>query len=287
MIQCPRKNASDVRIVSSDRYKPVWRFGMKDCFWEEEKEVIMAIKVKLIASTTSTNDEIKKAIDEGKPEGFTIRALRQTAGRGRNGHTWTSPAGSLYISTLLRPDVPADQLPSLSLLAGLAVYRMLASYYEVNGKQIKLKWPNDVMVTKPINGKLAGILVEAHGDALVLGLGLNVNEPQNGESIDPAASYVTYVANIKRLDTADFGREFLEQFYALYERWLEDGFAPFKDEFNEAMLLSGRTIELLDALGNSLATGIAQGVDERGYLVLLDEDGSTRAVASGEVRVLH
>ena len=247
----------------------------------------MAIKVKLIASTTSTNDEIKRAIDEGKPEGFTIRALRQTAGRGRNGHSWASPAGSVYMSTLLRPDVPAGQLPSLSLLAGLAVHRMLASYYEVNGKEIKIKWPNDVMVTKPVNGKLAGILVEKHGDAAVLGIGLNVNEPQNGDPVDPAASYVTYVADIKRLDTADFAREFLEQFYALYERWLTEGFAPFKDEFNDAMLLSGRTIELVDAHGDSLAKGIAQGVDERGYLVLANEDGSVQAVASGEVHVLY
>ena len=246
----------------------------------------MDIKVKLIATTTSTNDEIKKAIDEGKPEGFTIRALRQTAGRGRNGHSWASPPGSLYVSTLLRPGVPAEQLPSLSLLAGLAVYRMLASYYEVNGKEIKLKWPNDVMVTKPENGKLAGILVEKHGDAVVLGIGLNVNEPQDREGVDPAASYVTYVANIKRLDTADFGREFLEQFYALYEQWLTEGFAPLKDEFNDAMLLSGLTMEIVDALGNSLAKGIAQGVDERGYLLLEREDGSVQAVASGEVHVL-
>jgi BirA family biotin operon repressor/biotin-[acetyl-CoA-carboxylase] ligase len=163
---------------------------------------------------------------------------------------------------------------------------MLASYYEVNGKEIKLKWPNDVMVTKPENGKLAGILVEKHGDAVVLGIGLNVNEPQDRKGVDPAASYVTYVANIKRLDTADFGREFLEQFYALYEQWLAKGFAPLKDEFNDAMLLNGRTMEIVDALGNSLAKGIAQGVDERGYLLLEREDGSVQAVASGEVHVL-
>ena len=124
------------------------------------------------------------------------------------------------------------------------------------------------------------------GDAVVLGIGLNVNEPQNREGVDPAASYVTYVANIKRLDTADFGREFLEQFYALYEQWLTEGFAPLKDEFNDAMLLSGRTMEVVDALGNSLAKGIAQGVDERGYLLLEREDGSVQAVASGEVHVL-
>ena len=59
-----------------------------------------------------------------------------------------------------------------------------------------------------------------------------------------------------------------------------------KDEFNDAMLLSGRTMEVVDALGNSLAKGIAQGVDERGYLLLEREDGSVQAVASGEVHVL-
>ena len=77
-------------------------------------------------TVTSTNDLIKRAIEEGQPEGLAVRGLRQTAGYGRQGRAWESPIGGMYQSFLLRPEVPPTQLPTLSLLVGLAVRRAVA-----------------------------------------------------------------------------------------------------------------------------------------------------------------
>ena len=70
---------------------------------------------------TSTNEVVKHALEEGEPEGLAVRARCQSGGYGRQGRTWASPEGGLYLSLLLRPHVPPAQLPTLSLVAGLAV----------------------------------------------------------------------------------------------------------------------------------------------------------------------
>ena len=86
----------------------------------------MQFRVQSFETVTSTNDLIKRAIEEGQPEGLAVRGLRQTAGYGRQGRAWESPIGGMYQSFLLRPEVPPAQLPTLSLLVGLAVRRAVA-----------------------------------------------------------------------------------------------------------------------------------------------------------------
>ena len=80
-----------------------------------------SFRLRELAEVSSTNDVVKRALEAGEPEGLAVRACRQTGGYGRQGRTWTSPEGGLYLSLLLRPRVPSAQLPTLSLVAGLAV----------------------------------------------------------------------------------------------------------------------------------------------------------------------
>ena len=83
--------------------------------------------VRSFDEVTSTNDLVKRALEAGEAEGLVIRARKQTGGYGRQGRAWTSPEGGLYASFLLRPEVPQAQLPTLSLVVGLAVRRALAA----------------------------------------------------------------------------------------------------------------------------------------------------------------
>src|SRR5690242_13631390 len=107
--------------------------------------------------TTSTNDLALAAADAGAPHGATFVADVQTRGRGRHGHTWTSPPGeNLTFSVLLRPTVEAPRANGLALVVGLAVRAAAARH--VAGAVIGIKWPNDVVVGEK---KLAGILVES------------------------------------------------------------------------------------------------------------------------------
>ena len=85
----------------------------------------LAFRLRVLDEVTSTNDEVKRALEAGEPEGLAVSARRQTGGYGRQGRTWASPEGGLYLSLLLRPSVDAALLPTLS---------------------VQVKWPNDLVV---------------------------------------------------------------------------------------------------------------------------------------------
>lgn len=130
--------------------------------------------LQILEEVGSTNDEARALALAGASSGAAVAARRQTAGRGRRGHTWASPEGNLYLSVLLRPAVPPSKLPGLAAACGLGVLDALDGFGLSNAPQ--LKWPNDVLAR---NRKLAGILVEAGRDEAgeafaICGVGINV-----------------------------------------------------------------------------------------------------------------
>lgn len=136
-------------------------------------------RVRWVAGTGSTNDDLLAAAAAGEADGAVLVADHQDAGRGRRDRTWEAPAGaSLLVSVLLRPDLPADRLHLLTTAVGVAAVDAVA---EVAGVTVGLKWPNDLVAPTPAGErKLGGILAQAAWDgdevaAVVVGLGLNVN----------------------------------------------------------------------------------------------------------------
>ena len=107
----------------------------------------LPFRVRTLEETTSTNDEVKRAINAGEPEGLVVRARRQVAGYGRQGRTWASPEGGLYCSLLVRPQASPRELPTLSLVVGMAVRRALVALAgEDAAENVRIKWPNDVVL---------------------------------------------------------------------------------------------------------------------------------------------
>ena len=127
--------------------------------------------VEVVDRTGSTNADLLARALDGAPEGMVLAAEEQSAGRGRMGRAWVSPPrAALTFSLLVRPAaVPPARRGWLPLLAGVAVATAVTA---VTGVQTRLKWPNDVLTGR---AKLAGILAEAAGDAVVVGVGLNVS----------------------------------------------------------------------------------------------------------------
>ena len=104
-------------------------------------------RLQVLESVDSTNEVIKRAIEDGEPEGLAIRAYRQTGGYGRQGRAWKSPRGGMYESILLRPEVEMRELPTLALVVAIAVRRALASLVvDDQARRICIKWPNDVVL---------------------------------------------------------------------------------------------------------------------------------------------
>lgn len=267
----------------------------------------MDLRVQTYDEVTSTNHLIKEAIAAGEPEGLVVRALRQNAGYGRQGRGWKSPEGGLYCSWLLRAVVPLAQMPTLSLVVGLAVQAACQECVAqlgglFGGNTIAVKWPNDVVVvTEGESGfkKLCGISTEVVQGAVCVGVGINVCSPRLATTPEAAERVPFYLSSFCRPDRSTLFEKMSQQqaldhvfdllagcFVSYYERWVDEGFLPFSQDFNERNVLGGRFVELVNSNGDAMQQGVVLGVNPDGTLCLQQLDGAEVAVSSGEAHVL-
>lgn len=207
-------------------------------------------------------------LDPSMPEGALAVADHQTAGRGRLGRTWEAPPGTaLLCSVLLRP--PADRsAPQLSLVAGVAVADTIERSV---GLAVQLKWPNDVMLRRR---KVAGCLAELRDGAVVLGIGLNVN--QTREQLPEGAG------SLRTLTGREWGREalltsLLEDLGNRYADWLAHGLDGVYEGLAPRDFLRGRRISV------NGTTGTASRITRTGALEIAVGHGDVVTVESGEV----
>lgn len=233
-------------------------------------------RILLRKTVGSTNDEVYSLAQAGAADGLIVLADQQTAGRGRRGAAWFSPAGeSLAFSILVRPQETKALWPRLALAAGLAVAEALESF----GPQVGIKWPNDVWIGQK---KAAGILVEAGTDFAVVGIGLNVNTTE----FPPA---VAEIATSLRLETArEFSRaevlgEIIRKFARRRQQISED-FEEMLSAVRERCVLTGKRVSLNTA--NGPRVGTVRGIAAGGELLLLTENGLERLIQADEVRLL-
>jgi BirA family transcriptional regulator, biotin operon repressor / biotin---[acetyl-CoA-carboxylase] ligase len=233
------------------------------------------------AEIGSTNDRARAALREPGGDGLAVVADLQTAGRGRRGRTWASPAGvNLMVSVGLRPRLEPPAAGLLGIVAALAVREACAA--ELPGFELRVKWPNDVVAAD--GRKVAGLLVETSledgrlADA-VIGTGINVNWPRAEMPADVAAratsllelrgTVVDRVALLARLLDA------LDAEVA----GLEHGESPVT-RLAAVSALDGRRVTV--DLGTERIDGLAAGISEEG-LLLLDTELGRVALAIGEV----
>ena len=211
------------------------------------------------------------ALDASAPEGAAAVCDEQTAGRGRLGRGWHAPAGTAVLcSVLLRPPVER-RIAEVSLVAGVAAAEAVEAAL---GLAAQIKWPNDVMVDRK---KVAGILAEARDGALVLGIGVNVNQKRDQLPADaqtPPASLRTIDGVVR--DRAPILADLLARLESVYDRWLAGGLEALYAELGSRDFLRGRRVSF------DGASGIAVGIDRSGRLVV-ESDGERHALESGEV----
>ncbi len=225
--------------------------------------------VRWLADTDSTNQHVLDLARSGAPDGVVVVADHQRAGRGRLGRTWSAPPGaSLLVSVLLRPDLPPDDRHLVVMAAAVAMADAVAT---TTGVHADLKWPNDLLVG---HRKLAGILAEASGDAVVVGIGVNVDWPEI-----PAE-----LADIATACNVEGGRptsreELLAAFLTRYAACLDD-LVGTRRAYRSRLATTGRRVRVERPDG--VLVGVATGVDDSGRL-LVDADGSRHAIAAGDV----
>lgn len=204
---------------------------------------------------------------DGACEGLWVRAERQTGGRGRRGREWQSPPGNLYASALVRLRPGDPPAPSLALVAAVALHAVLAP---LSGERtLTIKWPNDLLLD---GRKLAGILLEREGDAVVIGTGVNIaNVP------DEVEGTATALAPHATIDPALILNALDRELRDWLRRWREEGLAPIRAAWLAAAHPMGSLLSTNEGVGRF------EGLDESGSLRLRTEDGTLRTIHAGDV----
>ena len=244
-------------------------------------------------SIDSTNVQAKRLAEEGAPDGSLVVADQQTAGRGRRGRGWISPAGAnLYFTLLLRPRIAPDKASMLTLVMAMAVARGIQSRMgdgrSPGGQNasVGIKWPNDIVI---MGRKACGILTELslsveQGtiDYLVIGVGINVKRQTFSEELQGHAIALEEV--LDEVSRSELLNAVLTAFEGYYEEFLATGdLTRLQKDYNELMVNLGQQVRVLDPKGEY--EGIAKGIRNTGELLVEIQGGETRAVYAGEVSV--
>lgn len=216
------------------------------------------------------------------PSGYVCLTEYQSTGRGRRGRAWVSPYGaSVYLSLLWRFTVSPAVLSGLGLVSGVAVARALR---EAGLQNIGLKWPNDIIWQ---GRKLAGTLLEISGESygpinVVIGVGLNVRMPVAASKQIDQAWVDLETALGDSLSRNILAGLLLNHLLPALRQFQAKGLAPFLEEWRQWDIVTGKTIRL--ELPNKILTGVAQGIDHNGAL-LLQNRGTVSTHMAGDVSV--
>lgn len=234
-------------------------------------------------SIGSTNDTAKRLAESDSPEGTLIIAEKQTRGRGRLGRSWHSPQNKgLYFSLILRPQIPVEKTPALSLVAALSVCRVIETMTDLKPR---IKWPNDCLID---GKKVAGILIDISAELgrvsyAVLGVGLNINTPRKDFSsgLKKSATSLAIQAG-KIFSRVDCLRSFLHEFEKSYRNFCRYGLEFIASELVKRSSVIGREIGF--KLSGKKYAAVALGYDENGGLRIKSKNGVT-VLTAGEVTI--
>jgi BirA family biotin operon repressor/biotin-[acetyl-CoA-carboxylase] ligase len=233
-------------------------------------------EIRRFDTVDSTNRYLVDEARAGAPEGTVAVAGEQTAGRGRLDRSWEAPPGSsLLVSVLLRPALPADDLPLLVAAAALAG---ADAVHEVAGLDARLKWPNDLVVGEEGRRKLGGVLAETAGTAVVVGFGCNVSTPSFPDHLPDATSIALESSTVPAVD--DLLVAWLVRFDARLEMLRLDRAALVHALASHSATIGKRV--RVERAGAPELVGEAVGLSERGHL-LVDDGTSTIEVLAGDV----
>lgn len=231
----------------------------------------------------STNTEAKRLAKDGTAHGTVVAAESQTAGRGRLGRSWNSPAGSsIYMTEILRPELEPNRASMLTLVMACAVADAIRECTDLDAQ---IKWPNDIVVG---GKKVCGILTEMSAEVdhihyVVIGVGINVNTESFPKELAKMATSLCIEAG------QTFSREIIlnmvlknfEKDYAIFME--KKDLSDLQARYNQLLVNRGKEVRILGASESYCA--IAGGINRRGELLIRKEDGTEEAIFAGEVSV--
>ena len=239
-----------------------------------------------LPETTSTNADAFRLAEGGAEEGTVVIADAQSGGKGRRGRVWSSPSGvNLYCSVVLRPVIMPHEAPQLTFLSAVAVARAIE---QTTALVPEIKWPNDVLIK---GRKVAGLLNEMSAETdginfVILGIGVNLNMTSAQFPADvrtPATSLI--LEHGRPVNRVQFAVAMLGELDRLYTDFLQHGFGPVRDEWQQRCNANGREIVVSEA-GVDTVRGMFHGIDGDGALLVRSPGRVVERILSGDVRVV-
>lgn len=231
---------------------------------------------------SSTQTEAHRLAQEGTPSGTVVVANAQEKGKGRFGRFWHSPSGTgLWFSFILRPTLPLNVMPQLTLLTAVAVLRGIKKVIDI---PLTIKWPNDLLID---GKKVAGILTELKAETdqvhyVVIGIGLNVNQREDDfpEELRHLATSLAMEAG-RPVSRKEVIIQVLNTWEEIYTQYVQEGFQPVKREWEAFSSTLGKRITA--KIGQGDVTGIAKGIAQDGALELEDDRGRIHKIYSAHI----
>lgn len=239
--------------------------------------------ITMLETVTSTNDALREMANAGAPDGTTIVALQQTAGKGRMGRAFYSPGGGLYWSILLRPAYTMEECLGLTPMAAVAVRECLQ---EVFGVTAGIKWVNDLLLD---GKKICGILTEAVADGyspqpafVIVGIGIDLAPPEalpkDLQTI--AGAVLSSAAQLTEQLYVDTAITLRNRFMQYYQGLREKSYVP---QYQAALCMLGQPVTVVE--NGVERTAVAAAVDDDLRLLVRYDDGLEQWRSSGEIRI--
>lgn len=248
--------------------------------------IIIGREVWRFGEVGSTNDVLKEKAAGGAREGLCVVADSQTHGRGRLGRSWASPpAVGLYLSCLIQPELAPEALPLCTLLAGGATARALV---EATGAEVKLKWPNDLLLNdKKLGGILTELVTPSSGPPSVLvGIGINVSTPPEAFPTELRATATSILqATGRNYERLTLLKALLLELDTAYAALRESGPKAALDLWQPFASTLGQRVRV--KMPNETLEGQAVGLTDNGHLVVRTDKGLDVDVVAGEVAHLE
>lgn len=230
-----------------------------------------------LEQTDSTMLDAARLAGGGCPSGTVVGAETQTAGQGRLGRAWLSEKESgLYFSVVLWVSLPPEQVPILTMAVGLAVAEAIT---QTTGLAVDLRWPNDILIG---DRKLCGILLQQHHQAIVCGIGLNVNHGEFPDALADTATSLRIAAGrtVDREALLSAVLEAIDRHVDILQQQGKD--AVLRLFASASSYVTGRRV-VVDQ-GDRQLRGTTAGLDANGFLLLALDNGKRAVILAGGVR---
>ena len=257
----------------------------KDQIMENLKTETMGNEILCFRKVFSTNSIAKFLANHNAKEGTVLISEIQTNARGRLGKKWESPDGGVWMSLILRPNVPPARIGLITLATGVAIARAIRAF----GVDAKIKWPNDVLIH---GDKISGVLTEVNAtfneiDWIVVGIGIDSNLKLEDFSEEIRAGTTTLEEELpSKVDENELIAIFLNEFEEIYQLYKDGEVETILKEWRDLSDTIGKYVNITQT-GGKITQGYVVGINNEGSLILERQDGTLEKIISGELRTIE